>query len=326
MGSNPIVSVDLNRVMLIHKKPITPGQRHWVQRKVEEQGGEKWVPDGLSMTKQKSGGRNHYGRVTNRGIGGGVQRKVRRRNNISKYTGVVEVVGIQYDPNRSGRIARRKKTYYLNKYKGNRDQTKETVYPIRNDTEYLYDLAVKGLKVGAMVTYGKVSNSSKPDNSQRRGSYMNRIDMEVGTRLCNLEMVPGKGGQRARAAGQYGEIRRKDEDLNLVWVRMKNGKTFLCQGNCTARVGSVSAEEHKYIQRGKAGRNRRRGKRPIVRGEAMNPVDHPHGGRTRGGKAEMTPWGRLAKGKPTVSIRVKESKASKPLQASKQGAWKVRKK
>ena len=284
--------------MLRRGKPRTPGQRHRVGRKVENEGGNKKVPVGRRGPKKQTGGRNQQGRITVHQRGGGVKRRRRKRVNGGQERGVGQVRGIQYDPNRTGRVARRGVGA-----SGGRTRDPESV---RGPVQHKYVLAVKGLKVGDWIQYGDGEKESGRSEGratpQRRGSTKKLKEMEVGATVCNREMVPGRGAQVARAAGQSGRIRRKErEDGGHVLIRLKGGKTVSVSSECTAMYGMVSAEEHARTKRGKAGRNRRRGWRPKVRGEAMNPVDHPHGGRTRGGRPEMTPWGRLAKGQPTVS-------------------------
>ena len=150
------------------------------------------------------------------------------------------------------------------------------------------------------------------------GSRRKRKYLDIGTTVCHIEVVPGNGAQRARSAGQHGTVVRKEGDREMVWISLKNGKRRNCDDACLATVGVAGNEDHMYTKLGKAGRSRRRGKRPKVRGEAKNPVDHPHGGRTRGGRPEVTPWGRLTKGKPTVP---KSRKRRNVEQKSVKGKW-----
>jgi large subunit ribosomal protein L2 len=282
--------------MLKRIKSVTPGQRHIVRRKVDTEGGRKKIPLKLRVGKRNTGGRNQTGRITVHHRGGGVKRLRRKRVNGGRESGLGEVVGVQYDPNRTGRLARRKK----------RGEDKR---------RYKYVLAVEGLKVGDVIEYGARERNDKEKEKResvkkrnhrkrkRKGSTKKLKDVEVGTRVCNVEVEPGKGGKYIRAAGGRGERLRKEN--GKVVLRRSTGKRLELKEDCTVTVGSVSGEEHQMEVIGKAGRNRRKGWRPKVRGEAMNPVDHPHGGRTRGGRREVTPWGRLAKGKKTRKTKKK---------------------
>ena len=295
--------------MLRRGKPRTPGQRHRVRRKVETEGGRKKVPVARRAAKKQTGGRNHSGRITVHQRGGGVKRRRRKRVNGGRERGVGQVRGIQYDPNRTGRVARRSDLG-----RGGAEHSRDP-RATQGPTAYKYVLAVKGLAVGDVIQYGDGGVEERKRGgevkAQRRGSTKKLKHMEVGATICNREMVPGRGAQVARAAGQSGRIRRKERGeegsaRGGALIRLKGGKTVWVDRECTATYGRVSAEEHARTKRGKAGRTRRRGWRPKVRGEAMNPVDHPHGGRTRGGRPERTPWGRLAKGQPTVTKNQKK--------------------
>lgn len=244
----------------------------------------------------------------------------RKRVNGGRESGRGRVLGIQYDPNRTGRVARRKV------------RSGERVGAERK-TEYKYVLAVEGRRVGTVIKYGAGSEVSVEAKQARRGqqgalasergslgstpqrgvsrrkgrggglevskrgSTVRRKEREQGSKVCNVEVREGEGGKYRRTAGARGEVRVKRG--GKVQIRRMGGKRREVSEECTATVGRVSGEEHKKESRGKAGRKRRRGIRPTVRGEAMNPIDHPHGGRTRGGRPEVTPWTRRAKGKPT---------------------------
>ena len=290
--------------MLRRGKPRTPGQRHQVRRKVETEGGRKKVPVARRVVKKQTGGRNQSGRITVHQRGGGVKRRRRKRVNGGQERGVGTVRGIQYDPNRTGRVARRSVGAGTTRESGRATRDPQAR---RGPTAYKYVLAAKGLRVGDVIQYGDggAAPLTTERKTQRRGSTKKLKEMEVGATISNREMVAGRGAQVARAAGQSGRIRRKEREeesgKGSALIRLKGGKTLWVDRDCTAMYGRVSAEEHARTKRGKAGRRRRRGWRPKVRGEAMNPVDHPHGGRTRGGRPERTPWGRLAKGQPTVS-------------------------
>lgn len=262
-------------------KPLTPGQRHRVRMKRETEGGSKEIPLGLRKGKKQKSGRNNRGRITVRHRGGGWKRL--RRSVYPKTTrgkreerGRGKVRGVQYDPNRTGRLA-------LVEWK-----TRE------GERGYTYVLAGEGVKVGQEIEVGV-----KVGQSVQKGSTRKLKDIPIGTEVFNLELEPGKGGKYMRSAGTGGTLLRKPE--GKARVRLPSGTRIEVSVECKASVGRVAGEEHGMETIGKAGRNRNRGWRPTVRGEAMNPIDHPHGGRTRGGRPEVTPWGRLAKGKPTRS-------------------------
>lgn len=288
--------------MLKRRTGGTPGQRHGRRRKVDTEGGLGRVPGALRKGKRGKAGRNNRGRVTVRHRGGGVKRLRRQRVNSGKEMGLGRVRGVQYDPNRTGRIARRKVV------KGERSGNERA-------NKYKYVLAVEGRKVGDRIQYGEVEEGL--GGRQREGGERRRIGRRVsmgtevksrgssrkrkhrvgGMKVCNVAVAVGESGKYRRSAGVSGELRQKRH--GYAQIRRKGGKRREVSDECTATVGSVSGEEHMKECRGKAGSKRRRGWRPTVRGEAMNPIDHPHGGRTRGGRPEVTPWTRRAKGKPT---------------------------
>ena len=220
----------------------------------------------------KHAGRSNNGRITVRHKGGGNKRKYRlidfKRN---KDNVEASVKTIEYDPNRSARIA-------LVAY---------------TDGEKRYILAPLGLKVG-----DKIHSGAEADI--KLGNAKMLKDMPVGTVVHNVEMRPGKGGQLARSAGTYAQLLAKEG--TYCHVRMPSGEIRLIKAECKATIGQVSNTEHENIQIGKAGRTRWKGVRPTVRGVAMNPVDHPHGGgegRTSGGRHPVTPWGVPTKGYKT---------------------------
>lgn len=263
--------------MLKRRKPCTPGQRHVVRMKVDTEGGVKTVPLSLRKGKRQESGRNNRGRITVRHRGGGVKRLLRVRNTRQ---GRAKVMGIQYDPNRSARVALLEGV-----------ETKEVGYV----------LAAEGLKVGQVIRVegGKREEASEQAVSTRMGSTRTLESIPVGSTVCNVELEPGKGGKYVRTAGGSARLLRKPEGKALL--RLPSGTRIEVSLQCTATVGRIAGEEHRMESMGKAGRMRNKGWRPTVRGEAMNPIDHPHGGRTRGGRPEVTPWGRIAKGKPTRS-------------------------
>jgi large subunit ribosomal protein L2 len=253
--------------------PVTPSQRQLVI--VDRSGLYKGKPvKGLTEGLTKSGGRNNYGRVTARFIGGGHKRTYRiidfkRR----KFDMVATVERLEYDPNRTAFIA-------LVRYE---------------DGELSYILAPQRLVAGDKVIAGE-SADVKPGNAMPLSS------MPVGTIVHNVELKPGKGGQVARSAGAYVQLVGRDQGMAIL--RLTSGEQRIVHGSCMATVGAVSNADHGNINDGKAGRTRWRGKRPHNRGVSMNPVDHPHGGgegRTSGGRHPVSPWGKPTKGKRTRS-------------------------
>jgi len=257
--------------------PTSPSRRALVQvdrSELYKGKPEKALTEGLN----KSGGRNNAGRITMRRQGGGHKRSYRiidfKRN---KFDIPATVVNLQYDPNRTAFIA-------LLKYK---------------DGEKAYILAPQRLAKGDTVIAGKKADI-KPGNA------MPIRAIPVGTIIHNIEMKPGKGGQIARSAGAYAQLVGRDG--GYAQIRLKSGEVRLIHQECMATIGAVSNPDHMNINLGKAGRKRWLGKRPQVRGVAMNPVDHPHGGgegRTSGGRHPVTPWG-----KPTKGARTRSNKAS----------------
>ena len=261
-------------------KPVTPSQRGLVlvDRSALWKGKPvKTLTEGLS----KTGGRNNLGRTTVWSRGGGHKRRYRvidfkRR----KFDVPATVERLEYDPNRSAFIA-------LIRYQ---------------DGELSYILAPQRLTVGATVVSGERVDIVP-------GNAMPMQNIPVGTIIHNIEMKPGKGGQIARAAGAYAQLAGKDAGYALL--RLISGERRMVRAECMATVGAVSNPDHQNIKLAKAGRNRWLGKRPSVRGVAMNPVDHPHGGgegRSSGGRHPVTPWGVPTKGK-----RTRSNKATDPL-------------
>ncbi len=251
--------------------PTTPGRRTLVL--VDR--GDLWkgkpvkkLTEGLT----KSGGRNNHGRTTARRRGGGHKRRYRlvdfkRRN----FDVPAMVVRLEYDPNRTAFIA-------LIEYEGG---------------EQSYILAPQRLSVGDTVISGEKADI-KPGNAMPLAS------IPVGTIVHNVELKPGKGGQIARAAGTYVQLVGRDAGYALL--RLGSGEVRMVRAECMASIGAVSNADQSNTSLGKAGRNRWLGKRPSVRGVAMNPIDHPHGGgegRTSGGRHPVTPWGRPTKGAKT---------------------------
>lgn len=210
----------------------------------------------------KSGGRDNHGHIAMRRIGGGHKRQYRvidfKRN---KFAMPAIVEHIEYDPNRSARIA-------LVRYE---------------DGEKRYILHPKGLSVGDTVIAG-------PGSDTRIGNAVPLREMPLGTDVHNIELKPGKGGQMARSAGMSAQVVAKEGEY--VTLRLGSSEVRQIHGTCMATVGVVGNAEHELLSHGKAGKSRWLGKRPKVRGEVMNPVDHPHGGRTRGGRNVVSPWGK----------------------------------
>jgi len=210
----------------------------------------------------KSGGRDNHGHIAMRRIGGGHKRQYRVIDFKRNKPGMPAVVEhIEYDPNRSARIA-------LVRYQ---------------DGETRYILHPKGLSVGDTVISG-------PGSDTRIGNAVPLREMPLGTDVHNIELKPGKGGQMARSAGMSAQVVAKEGEY--VTLRLGSSEVRQIHGTCMATVGIVGNAEHELLSHGKAGKSRWLGKRPKVRGEVMNPVDHPHGGRTRGGRNVVSPWGK----------------------------------
>ena len=252
-------------------KPVTPSTRGLVlidRSQLHKGRPVKELTEGL----KKTGGRNHFGRITTRHIGGGHKRRYRMIDFKRRKFDVSAVVErIEYDPNRTAFIA-------LIKY---------------DDGELAYILAPQRLKAGDRVVAGEKADI-KPGNAMPLKS------IPVGTIIHNVELKPGKGGQMARSAGSFVQLVGKDQGMALV--RLASGEQRLVQAECMATIGAVSNPDNQNTKLGKAGRKRWMGIRPTVRGVAMNPIDHPHGGgegRTSGGRHPVTPWGKNTKGKRT---------------------------
>ncbi len=256
--------------------PVTPGQRGLVlidRKTLWKKKPEKSLTVGL----KKTGGRNNTGRITTRHIGGGHKQRYRLidfKRNLFDVPGTVE--RLEYDPNRTAFIA-------LLSYENG---------------EKRYILAPHGLKVGDVVFSG-------PESDIKVGNCLPLINIPVGTIIHNVEMKPGKGAQIARSAGCFVQLIGKDK--GYAQLRLSSGEIRLINSACLATIGSVSNPDNRNINIGKAGRNRWLGIRPTVRGTAMNPVDHPHGGgqgKTSGGRHPVTPWGLPTKGKKTRKNKV----------------------
>ncbi len=248
--------------------PTSAGRRHLIQ--VDRSQLWKGKPvKALVEGQNNHGGRGNTGRITSRRKGGAHKSAYRlvdfRR---TKHDVAATVERLEYDPNRTAFIA-------LIKYA---------------DGEQSYILAPQRLAVGDSVVAGK-SVDVKPGNAMPLGA------MPVGTIVHNVETKAGKGGSLARAAGTYAMVAGRDQ--GYVLLKLKSGETRMINSDCMASIGAVSNPDHMNEVVGKAGRNRWKGFRPVSRGIARNPVDHPNGGRTNGGKHWATPWGQPTKGKKT---------------------------
>jgi large subunit ribosomal protein L2 len=252
-------------------KPVTPTQRFRTVSDFSEITTNK-PEKSLLEPLNKTGGRNNYGRITSRHRGGGHKRRYRRIDfKRNKRDIAATVTSIEYDPNRSARIA-------LLRYV---------------DGEKRYILWPSGLKIGDSVVAGE----NAPFNV---GNALPLRAIPLGTLVHNVELSLGKGGQMVRSAGSYAQVMAKEGDR--ATLRLPSGEVRMVHLNCYATIGEVGNAEHENVVSGKAGRSRWLGRRPKVRGVAMNPIDHPHGGgegRTSGGRHPCTPWGKPSKGYKT---------------------------
>jgi large subunit ribosomal protein L2 len=256
---------------LIQRKPTSPGRRFQTGHDFSEI--TKSEPEkSLVISIPKSGGRNNNGRVTARYRGGGHKRLYRIIDFKRKKEEVpAKVASIEYDPNRSARIAL---LHYL-------------------DGEKKYILAPVDLKVGDMVI-------SSPTADIKPGNALPLRNIPLGTQVHNIELKPGKGGQMARAAGASAQLVAKEG--SYAQLKLPSGEVRQVHVNCRATVGQLSNVEHENLSIGKAGRKRWLGRKPHVRGVAMNPVDHPMGGgegKSSGGRHPVSPWGKPTKGYKT---------------------------
>ncbi len=260
--------------MSLHKaKPTSPGRRFVVSVKTQDL--HKGKPHASLLEKKSgNGGRNNNGRITVRHQGGGHKQHYRQidfKRDKDGISGVVE--RLEYDPNRSAHIA----------------------LVLYSDGERRYILAPKGVRAGSTIMSGEVAPIS-PGNS------LPIYSIPVGTTVHNIEMKPGKGGQLVRSAGCSAQIAAREGAY--ATLRLRSGETRKIHTDCRATIGEVGHGEHNLRKLGKAGAKRWRGVRPTVRGVAMNPVDHPHGGgegRTSGGRHPVSPWGTPTKGAKTRS-------------------------
>jgi len=270
-------------------KPTTPGRRGMTSQDTSEITTRKPLRS-LIVAKRVQNGRNNQGRITTRHKGGGVRRFYRLVdfNLMAGLTATIEE--IEYDPNRSARIAR-----------------------IKDDKNtYHYIIAAKDMKVGQTITSGE-------EAPIENGNRLPIKNIPVGSTIHAIEMTPGKGAQMVRSAGNGAQLMAKEGDY--AQVRLPSGEVRLVRQECTASIGVVGNEQHQNVKIGKAGRARKMGRRPSVRGVVMNAVDHPHGGgdggRHRMAKAPRTPWGQKTLGyktrrrKSTTKFIVKSRHAAK---------------
>jgi large subunit ribosomal protein L2 len=252
---------------IVKCKPTSPGRRHVV--KIVNQELYKGKPfAALLDSKSKSGGRNNNGRITTRHIGGGHKQHYRIVDFKRDKDGIpAKVERLEYDPNRTANIA----------------------LVLYADGERRYILAPKGLKAGDAIASGA-------DAAIKVGNTLPMRNIPVGSTVHAVEMKPGKGAQLARSAGTFIQILAREG--NYVTLRLRSGEVRKVLAECRATIGEVGNSEHMLRQLGKAGANRWRGIRPTVRGMAMNPVDHPHGGGEgrNQGMQPVSPWGQKAKG------------------------------
>jgi large subunit ribosomal protein L2 len=270
-------------------KAITPSLRQLVI--VDRSGLWKGKPvKALTKGKSETGGRNNHGHITAHHRGGGHKRRLRLVDfKRRKFDVAATVERLEYDPNRSGFIA-------LIKYA---------------DGELAYILAPQRLKAGDQVVSGERVDI-KPGNA------MPLANMPVGTIVHNVELKKGRGGQLARSAGTYAQLVGKD--AGYAQIKLNSGELRMVPAECLATVGAVSNPDQQNIVIGKAGRTRWLGHRPVVRGVAMNPVDHPHGGgegKTSGGRHPVTPWGKPTKGKKTRKNKATDKYIIRRRQASR---------
>ena len=276
---------------IVKCKPTSPGRRHVVKIVTPEL--HKGKPfAGLIEDQRKTGGRNNNGRITTRHIGGGHKQHYRLVDFKRNKDGIpAKVERLEYDPNRSAHIA----------------------LVLYADGERRYILAPKGLKAGDQIASGI-------DAGIKVGNTLPMRNIPVGTTVHAIEMKPGKGAQIARSAGTYAQVVGRDR--GLVIVRLGSGEQRYIRGECMGTVGAVSNPDNQNTNLGKAGRSRWLGKRPLTRGVAKNPVDHPHGGgegRTSGGRHPVTPWGKGTKGNKTRKPKASDSLIVRSRHAKKKG-------
>jgi len=235
----------------------------------------------LIKKKINKAGRNNSGKITVYHRGGGHKRLLRKINfKLPKKEGII--VNIEYDPNRTAFIAK-------------------VCYIENNTKKYFYMLAPKNIK-----PLDTISIDQNPLVLSKIGHTYKMHKFNVGDNIYNIELIPNKGGQLVRSAGTYAEVLKQTS--NFTTIKLPSGEHRMIPNDCTATFGFIANENHKNINIGKAGKSRWLNKRPVVRGVAMNPVDHPHGGgegKSSGGRPSVTPWGKYTKGQPTRSKKKK---------------------
>ena len=248
--------------------PTTPGRRGMTTLDTSDITTKRPLKS-LVVIKKKNSGRNNLGRITTRHRGGGVRKFYRLVNFNLPADTVATIEHIEYDPNRSARIARIK------------DQT----------GHYHYILAANGMQVGQTISSGE-------EVAIETGNRLPLKNIPVGSVIHGIELQPGRGAQIVRAAGASAQLMAKEG--KYAQIKLPSGEVRLVHVDCTASLGSIGNEQHQNVKIGKAGRNRRRGIRPSVRGVVMNAVDHPHGGGDGGrhgvGRNPVTPWGQKTLG------------------------------
>lgn len=258
-------------------KPTTPARRGMTTTDLSEVTASKPMRK-LTSVKKSVAGRNNQGRITVRHRGGGARKRLRNLN-FKLIPGTKAIIeAIEYDPNRSARIAR-----------------------IKDDAGvHHYVLAATGMKIGQSIEVGK-------DAEIALGNRLQLADIPEGTVVYDIELQPGRGGQLVRSAGAGAQLMAIDE--NRAQVRLPSGEVRSINSNCMATIGTVGNVQHQNVKIGSAGRKRRMGWRPSVRGKAMNAVDHPHGGGDGGahgiGRDPKTPWGQ-----PTLGYRTRRRKST----------------
>ncbi len=278
-------------------KPTTPGRRKATVSDFAELTAGAKAPKKLVKPKRRTGGRNNQGKITARHRGGGHKRRRRVVDFRRNKDGVAAVVNsIQYDPNRSARIAL---LFYV-------------------DGEKRYIVAPNGLKEGDRV----VSGSGSPPSV---GNCLPLSEIPLGTEIHAVELQPGRGGVLCRSAGTKATLAARDADW--AQINLPSGEIRRVPASCRATIGSIGNPEHMAVQFGKAGRKRWLGRRPHVRGTCMNPIDHPHGGgegRTKGGRHPVSPSGKSAKGGATRKKHKPSNRAIVRRRRSKRyGALKI---
>lgn len=261
-------------------KPTTPGRRGMTSQDFSDITTRKPLKS-LTVIKKKTAGRNNTGRITVRHRGGGVKQFYRIVNHRLAPGTVATIEHIEYDPNRSARIARVKDQHGL----------------------YHYVIADKSMKVGKVIKSGGEAEIEA-------GNRLPLSAIPAGTQIYGIEIQPGKGGQMVRSAGTKAQLMAKEGDYALV--KLPSGEVRRFRIECMATIGTIGNEQHQNVKIGSAGRKRRMGIRPTVRGVVMNAADHPHGGGDGGrhgaGKAPRTPWGQL-----TLGFRTRRRKYSNKM-------------